>query len=150
MQGHHDVMKKYIARLLSMLFSFDNNNKLSLLDYIIYLLRPVKKMIFAYFFCCMVLVYFTNYYGLYFIPTVPTNPILTFVVLITALSLEYVSAILEGFRWWKIPSVVYYYTLFTLNDYLATFAGIFVASPKGVWVKTEHKITVSVETAMSN
>lgn len=150
MQGHNDVMKKYLLSLIIALYSFGKVNKLSLLDYILYISRPVKKVMYLYFFSAMALISITNYFGFYYIPMSQIDPTFTFGVISMMVILEYSSAILEGFKWWKLPEIVYYYTIFNLNDYLATFAGIFLASPKGVWVKTEHKINISIEKVMSN
>jgi cellulose synthase/poly-beta-1,6-N-acetylglucosamine synthase-like glycosyltransferase len=150
MQGHNDVMKKYLLSLIFALYSFGKTNKLSLFDYIMYVSRPIKKVLYLYFFTAMGLIYITNYLGFYYIPMSQINTSFTLATIVLMLALEYGSAILEGFKWWKIVEIVYYYTVFNVNDYLATFAGIFLASPKGVWVKTEHKVTVSIEKVMSN
>ena len=145
MQGHHDVAQQYIWKLLKALFNPKTKNRLSVFDYTLYLIRPIKKMWYAYFFSAIVLVYLTNSFGFYQIDLVPKDPIIIWLILAMALILEYSGAILEGFKWWKLPHILYYYTIFNLNDYLATFAGIFLKTKKGVWVKTEHKITTTVE-----
>ena len=150
MQGHQDVMIRYIVRLILALLNPTKWNKLSLIDYILYLLRPTKKLIYGYFCVSIVLISITNNIGLYSLSSLPKNIYATGFVLITTMSLEYFCAVREGFKWYKIKEIIYYYTLFNLNDYLATFSGVFLASPKGVWVKTEHKILVTVEKAMSN
>jgi cellulose synthase/poly-beta-1,6-N-acetylglucosamine synthase-like glycosyltransferase len=148
MQGHNDVSNIYIWKLIKAFFDPKTKNRLSVLDYIIYLLRPIKKMWYGYFFTAVLLVIITNFIGLYRIELVPKEPIFVWGLLIAGILTDYIAALREGFRWWKIPHIIYYYTIFNLNDYLATFAGIFIKTPKGIWVKTEHKITVTAEQVM--
>jgi cellulose synthase/poly-beta-1,6-N-acetylglucosamine synthase-like glycosyltransferase len=150
MQGHQDVMWRYSGRLLIALLNPFKWTKLSQFDYLLYLLRPTKKLIYGYFFLAVLIIFATNNLGFYQITTLSKNFWLTGTLIILTILLEYFSAVKEGFRWWKLPQIIYYYTLFNWNDYLATFAGVFLASPKGIWVKTDHKITVSMEKVMEN
>ncbi len=150
MQGHQDVMWRYTWKLLLEIINPFKWHKLSQIDYVLYLLRPTKKLLYGYFFLAVLVIFVTNNLGFYEITTLPKNANLTIVLVLFTILLEYYCAVREGFRWWKVPEIIYYYTLFSWNDYLATFAGVFLASPKGIWVKTEHKITISMEKVMES
>jgi cellulose synthase/poly-beta-1,6-N-acetylglucosamine synthase-like glycosyltransferase len=150
MQGHQDVMWRYTWKLLLEIINPFKWHKLSQIDYVLYLLRPTKKLLYGYFFLSVLIIFATNNLGFYQITTLPKNAGLTILLVFSTILLEYYCAVREGFRWFKVPEIIYYYTLFSWNDYLATFAGVFLASPKGIWVKTEHKITVSMEKVMES
>jgi cellulose synthase/poly-beta-1,6-N-acetylglucosamine synthase-like glycosyltransferase len=150
MQGHNGLAIEYVPRLIKAFLLNNRPNPLSIFDYIIYLLRPIKKVIYGYIFLILVGSHFFNIFSSSQVNLFPKNLVLTLGLMLISMFAEYSCAVLEKYRWTKIIETIYYYTIFNLNDYCATFAGIFLASPKGIWVKTEHRAIASVEKVMSN
>jgi cellulose synthase/poly-beta-1,6-N-acetylglucosamine synthase-like glycosyltransferase len=146
LQGHWNVC---IRMTLPLIWAMISNRKVhfwSALDYLIYLWSPGRLVIYS-FYITIILVYSfrTVFDGFSFTPT-PTFWITSFIMIMPRV-LDYTFAVMEGFKWNKILSLLYFYTVFYLSWIPGCFRGLIDWRNQHIWDKTVHNVKTTVEKA---
>ena len=145
-QGHWNVAFRYTKPLLKKLFGRNKVNKFILFDYLLYMWSPGRIILYCWFMITyfILAIFQILNRGDYFVSLVFIGFNLKLFISILPRLMEYYSAVREGFHWWRIVDVFYYYTFFFVQWFPGVIGGLFTWRDQGNWAKTLHKSTVNV------
>ncbi len=139
MHGHWNVAFRMTPKLVwSMLTKPNIIHYTSAFDYLIYLWNPGRMLLHAWAVLSIIfLIYVANQSYAPFEPIIFGIDVKILLVLLPRL-LEYIAAMQEGFRWWRLPSLIFYYTIFFIGWFPGSIKGFFLWPFQGKWDKTVH------------
>jgi cellulose synthase/poly-beta-1,6-N-acetylglucosamine synthase-like glycosyltransferase len=140
MQGHWFVCFTNTIPLLKKIFTTGFRNKLSQIDYMIYLWSPGRIIMHSWLLLSF----------LFLLPFYLSSPDLRglvwydlfarFAYVFFPLLLNYIYAVKEGFRWSSLVSLFYYYFVYGFSYYPITIRAMMNWKKQSVWIKTEHSV----------
>jgi cellulose synthase/poly-beta-1,6-N-acetylglucosamine synthase-like glycosyltransferase len=145
MQGHWYVCIHNFLPLFSQLIKPKKwSLKLTQLDYLIYLISPGRMIIQLWLILSFLFLFPLTKVAPELMPYFQVDSAIKIIVLILPIAQNYLFATLEGFRWYKIIDVIYYYTIYSFSYIPITIRGLIHFSEQSVWKRTEHVVEAKI------
>jgi cellulose synthase/poly-beta-1,6-N-acetylglucosamine synthase-like glycosyltransferase len=149
MQGHWNVAIRMTLPLIWSIISNRKTNLLSAIDYIMYLWSPGRVIIYFFYLGFVLFLLAQSIIANNFAINFEFGLAFWFylVILVVPRVVDYIYAVREGFTWWRLPLLIYFYTFYYFGWIPGSLNGFIDWRNQHIWDKTVHNVKTTVEKA---